>query len=145
MRSTFIRLFHASPTSLLTRPWQKFRDGSLFYGQLKSGNKRFALTTKDGNKTMYKGTRSSGIGKHTRYGGYTIKWARVRTFVTPTNYNRDLKPLVSHNLPELRHHFSGYSKGPLDTRLYFDKLREYVRSGKIEDKATDPDCYVERG
>ena len=38
-----------------------FRDGTLYYGQLKSGSKRHALTGKQGNKHYYKGTRSTGI------------------------------------------------------------------------------------
>ncbi|SCW02541.1 LAFE_0F08702g1_1 [Lachancea fermentati] len=145
MRQTFVSLFHESPISLLTRPWKKNRDGTLFYGLSKSGNRRTALTTKQGNKTMYKGTRSSGIGKHTRYGGYTIQWNKVRTFVTPKNYNTDLKPLVSHNLPELKHSFKGFEKGALDSKLYFDKLRNYVKHGKVQSEASDVNCYLERG
>ncbi|KAM3159973.1 60S ribosomal protein L27, mitochondrial [Lachancea thermotolerans] len=145
MRPSPATLFHESPLSLLTRPWKKNRDGTLFYGVSKSGNNRTPLTTKQGNKTMYKGTRSSGIGKHTRYGGYTIQWDKVRTYVTPKNFNTELKPLVSHNLPELRHSFSGYQKGALDSRLYFEKLKEYVKNGKAQGEATDVKCYVERG
>ncbi|QLG74810.1 hypothetical protein HG535_0H01370 [Zygotorulaspora mrakii] len=145
MKPTSINLFKESPISLLTRPWKKYRDGTLFYGQSKSGNRRTALTTKQGNKTMYKGTRSSGIGKHTRYGGYTIQWNKVRTFVTPQDYNVELKPLVSHNVPELRHNFKGFQKGILDSRLYFDKLREYVKNGKAQSDGSDVNCYIERG
>lgn len=137
--------FRESPISLLTRPWKKFRDGTLFYGSSKTGTKRTALTTKQGNKTMYKGTRSSGIGKHTRYGGYTIQWRKVRTFVTPKNYNIDLKPLVSHNVPELKHQFKGFSKGSLDSKLYFTKLREYIQNGRLQSDASDLTCYTERG
>lgn len=145
MRPTSTALFHESPITLLTRPWKKFRDGTLFYGVSKAGNRRTALTTKQGNKTMYKGTRSSGIGKHSRYGGYTIEWSKVRTFVTPKNYNIDLKPLVSHNLPELKHQFKGYEKGALDAKLYLDKLRQYVKHGQVQSEASDVKCYVERG
>ncbi|SCU86945.1 LADA_0E01134g1_1 [Lachancea dasiensis] len=145
MRPTLSTFFHESPVSLLTRPWKKNRDGTLFYGVSKSGNRRTPLTTKQGNKTMYKGTRSSGIGKHTRYGGYTIQWRKVRTFVTPKNYNSELKPLVSHRLPELRHTFQGFQKGALDTQLYFRKLRDYVKYGKVQSEASDVQCYVERG
>lgn len=145
MRPTTVNLFKESPISLLTRPWKKFRDGTLFYGDSKTGTRRTALTTKQGNKTMYKGTRSSGIGKHTRYGGYTIQWRKVRTFVTPEHYNTDLKPLVSHNVPELKHQFKGYAKGSLDTKLYFDKLKEYIQNGKLQTEASDPKVYIERG
>ena len=94
---------------------------------------------------MYKGTRSSGIGKHTRYGGYTIQWSKVRTFVTPKIFNTDLKPLVSHNLPELKHNYGGFQKGPLDSQLYFTKLKEYIKNGKVQTEGTDVKCYVERG
>ncbi|CEP64723.1 mitochondrial 54S ribosomal protein mL41 LALA0_S13e01574g [Lachancea lanzarotensis] len=145
MRPTLANLFRESPVSLLTRPWKKNRDGTLFYGVSKSGNRRTALTTKQGNKTLYKGTRSSRIGKHTRYGGYTINWAKVRTFVTPMNFNSELKPLVSHNVPELKHSFQGYQKGALDAQLYFQKLRNYVNEGKVQSEASDVKCYVERG
>lgn len=145
MRSTTVNLFRESPISLLTRPWKKYRDGSLFYGLSKAGNRRTALTTKQGNKTMYKGTRSSGIGKHTRYGEYTIQWQKVRTFVTPKNYNTSLKPLVSHNVPELTHHFKGFKKGTLDANLYFQKLKQYVKNGKLASEASDVNCYIERG
>lgn len=135
------------PSSILqlTRPWKKYRDGTLFYGLSKAGNKRTPLTTKQGNKTMYKGTRSSGIGRHTKHGQYVIQWNKVNTFVVPQFINLDLKPLVSTNLPELKHEFSGYSKGPLDTKLYFDKLRHFIEYGNVQTKATDINCYVERG
>lgn len=135
------------PSSILqlTRPWKKYRDGTLFYGLSKAGNRRTALTTKQGNKTMYKGTRSSGIGRHTKHGQYVIQWNKVNTFVVPQFVNLDLKPLVSTNVPELKHEFTGYSKGPLDTKLYFDKLRQFIEYGNVQSKATDINCYVERG
>lgn len=145
MRLTSVAFFQESSVRSLTRPWKKFRDGTLFYGLSKAGNRRTALTTKQGNKNMYKGTRSSGIGRHTKYGGYTINWDKVRTFIVPSNYNTDLKPLLSHNLPELKHEFKGYQRGYLDSKLYFTKLKDYVRHGKIQSKATDIECYVERG
>ncbi|AAS53989.1 AFR618Cp [Eremothecium gossypii ATCC 10895] len=145
MRSTVPQLFQHSPVSLLTRPWKKNRDGTLFYGLTKSGNRRVPLGTKDGNKNMYKGTRSSGIGRHLKHGRYQIDWSKVRTFVTPTNFNANLKPLVSHNVAELRHTFEGYEKGPLDTRLYFDKLKDYILRGRTQSAGADVKSYVERG
>lgn len=145
MRPSAQRLFQESPVSLLTRPWKKFRDGSLFYGDSKVGNRRTPLTTKQGNKNMYKGTRSSGIGKHTTLGKYVIEWFRVRTFVTPKNYNIDLKPLVSKEVPELKHTFKGYDKGVMDSKLYFDKLRNYIKNGELQSEASDTKCYVEKG
>ncbi|CAL9736288.1 large ribosomal subunit protein mL41 [Monosporozyma servazzii] len=129
----------------LTRPWKKFRDGTLFYGLSKSGNNRIALTTKQGNKTMYKGTRSSGIGKHTKHGQYVIQWNKVNTFVVPKFVNLDLKPLVSTNVPELKHEYAGYSKGPLDTKLYFDKLKQFIEQGSVQSDASNIACYTERG
>lgn len=129
----------------LTRPWKKFRDGTLFYGLSKSGNNRIALTTKQGNKTMYKGTRSSGIGKHTKHGQYVIQWNKVNTFVVPKFVNLDLKPLVSTNVPELKHEYVGYSKGPLDTKLYFDKLKQFIEQGSVQSDASNIACYTERG
>ncbi|CCE64623.1 hypothetical protein TPHA_0I01170 [Tetrapisispora phaffii CBS 4417] len=145
MKATAARLFQESPISFLTRPWIKNRDGTLFYGISKTGNRRTALTTKQGNKTMYKGTRSSGIGKHTTLGKYMIDWVKVRTFKTPSVMNTDLKPLVSDEVPELAHTFKGYQKGPHDTKLYFDKLRNYIKNGEVQTAATDAKCYVERG
>lgn len=145
LKATGVNLFQGSRTTLLTRPWVKYRDGTLFYGESKAGNKRTPLTTKQGNKDMYKGTRSSGIGRHTRKGGYVIEWRKVRTFVTPKDYNMDLKPLVSHNVPELKHHFKGYKGGIMDAQLYADKLKEYVLKGRIQSEASDVDCYIERG
>ncbi|EDO15432.1 hypothetical protein Kpol_1027p6 [Vanderwaltozyma polyspora DSM 70294] len=145
MRATLVNLFHESPVSLLTRPWKKTRDGTLFYGLSKSGNIRTTLTTKQGNKNLYKGTRSSGIGRFTNHGRYIIQWEKVRTFVTPKNYNTDLKPLVSKDVPELKHAFKGYENGVYDTKLYFAKLKDYIKNGQVQSKASDISCYVERG
>lgn len=145
MKPTSVNFFGQSTVLQLTRPWKKYRDGTLFYGLSKSGNNRTPLTTKQGNKTMYKGTRSSGIGKHTKYGEYVIDWSKVRTFVTPKFMNMDLKPLVSGNVPELKHEFQGYKKGPQDTKLYIQKLKEYIMNGKVQSEASDVNCHVERG
>lgn len=41
------------------------------------------LTTKDVNKGFYKGTRTGSMGRHTKWGGYLIDWAKVRTYVVP--------------------------------------------------------------
>ena len=145
MKPTSPTYFNATIVSQLKRPWIKQRDGTLFYGISKSGNRRTPLTTKQGNKTMYKGTRSSGIGHHTKHGDYVIDWNRVRTFVVPAFYNTELKPLVSAKVPELKHEFKGYEKGPLDTKLYLEKLKEYIRHGYVQSEASDAKCYVERG
>ncbi|CCC68839.1 hypothetical protein NCAS_0B07550 [Naumovozyma castellii] len=145
MKPSTTSYFQGTSLLNLLRPWKRYRDGTIFYGYAKSGNKRTPLTTKQGNKTMYKGTRSSGIGKHTKYGEYTIDWKKVRTFTVPKFPNLELKPLVSHNAPELKHQFIGYKKGPLDPKLYVDKIKEFIRSGKIQSKASDPECHIERG
>lgn len=47
--------------------------------------RRLALTTKQGPKGYYKGNRTGTIGKHTKWGGYTINYERVRTYVVPEN------------------------------------------------------------
>lgn len=145
MKFTKPLLFHESLVSQLTRPWKKYRDGTLFYGLTKTGNKRLPLTTKQGNKTMYKGTRSSGIGKHTKFGGYAINWDKVRTFVTPAKQNDALKPLVNWELSELKHNFKNYPKGPLDVNLYFDKVKKYIKDGEEPSIANDISNRVERG
>ncbi|CAB4254562.1 similar to Saccharomyces cerevisiae YBR282W MRPL27 Mitochondrial ribosomal protein of the large subunit [Maudiozyma barnettii] len=145
MKPTSVRYFSQTAVEQLTRPWKKYRDGTLFYGLSKSGNRRTPLTTKQGNKTMYKGTRSSGIGKHTKFGEYVINWTKVRTYVTPKYLNMDLKPLLSSNLPELKHEFKGYSKGPQDTKLYIQKLKDFIMNGRVQSEASDVNCYVERG
>lgn len=50
MKVSQVLSFQGSVSSALRRPWQTFRDGTLYYGQLKSGSKRHALTGKQGNK-----------------------------------------------------------------------------------------------
>lgn len=134
MKPTSARFFQQSQITQLTRPWKKYRDGTLFYGASKVGNKRVPLTTKDGNKSMYKGTRSSGIGRHTQYGGYKINWNRVRTYTVPKDFNTDLKPLLSHNLPELKHQFSGYQKGYTDPKLALLRQVKEVCEGRENPK-----------
>ncbi|KAH3663457.1 hypothetical protein WICMUC_005983 [Wickerhamomyces mucosus] len=146
MRPTSFLGFQTSPVSLLVRPWKRERDGTLFYGLVKSGSKRHALTTKQGNKNFYKGTRSSGIGRHTNKNRYIIQWEKVRTFVVPSEFNSNLKPLVSPNATEIQNDFKGYSKGPLDSNLFYDKLNEYVFHGKVETEASQlRNKYLERG
>lgn len=146
MRPSNTLFFQQSPVSLLVRPWKKERDGTLFYGLAKSGSRRHALTTKQGNKNFYKGTRSSGIGRHTTKNKYLFNWDKVRTFVVPTNFNSDLKPFVSPNAPQIKNEFKGYPKGPLDPQLYYTKLREYIFYGTKETEAASlKDKYLERG
>ncbi|CAM9016808.1 unnamed protein product [Wickerhamomyces anomalus] len=146
MKASQILNFQQSPVASLLRPWKKFRDGTLFYGVAKSGSRRHPLTTKKGNKHFYKGTRSSGIGKFTTKGRYMINWDKVRTFVVPTEFNPNLKPLVSPNAPQIQNTFAGYSKGPLDPKLQFTKIKEYILYGKVEtEESALKDKYLERG
>jgi len=45
------------------------------------------LTTKDVNKGYYKGTGTGSMGWHTKFGGYKIDLAKVRTYVVPAELN----------------------------------------------------------
>lgn len=144
MRPTQVTQFQASLTSALRRPWKPYKDGTLFYGSAKTGNKRVPLTGKQGNKNFYKGTRSTGVGSHTKHGGYVINYEKVRTFVVPANLSScDLKPYVSSNVAEIKHQFKGYQRGAIDGNLYVDKLKEYVENGETEYPLSHN--YLERG
>lgn len=133
MKQTASNLFHQTPSVQLLRPWDRTKNGKLFYGQLKLGSKRHPLTSKQGNKTFYKGTRSSGVGSHTKHGGYVVNWDKVRTYVTPSKevWNHDLTPLVSKQVPEVLNKFTGF-KGPMDPTLYLKKLNEFIVYGAQE-------------
>lgn len=138
---TSTRSFHSSAASLLKRPWKTYKDGTLFYGQSKAGNKRLPLSTKQGNKNFYKGTRSSGIGHISDKGKYTINYNRVRTFVTPEDMSTPLKALVSKSVPVPKNTFKGYT-GATDGRLWLDKVKEYVETGEVKFVTTE--TYVEK-
>lgn len=138
---TFTRTFHSSTQSLLKRPWKTYKDGTLFYGQSKAGNKRLALSTKQGNKNFYKGTRSSGIGHISSKGTYNIDYARVRTFVTPADMSTPLKPLVSANTPVPKNTFKGYT-GATDGRLWLNNVKEYIENGDVKFEKTE--TYIEK-
>jgi large subunit ribosomal protein L41 len=145
MKPSNASLFQSTSIAQLVRPWNKERDGTLFYGLAKSGTKRHALTTKQGNKNFYKGTRSSGVGRHTRKAGYVIQWNKVRTFVTPKVFNDELKCFVSPSSPQIKNEFKGYV-GPMDPKLYIQKLREYIWYGKTEtEESSLRNGYIERG
>ncbi|GMM33181.1 mitochondrial 54S ribosomal protein YmL27 [Saccharomycopsis crataegensis] len=147
MKQTCVNLFHETAATQLKRPWKKYRDGTLFYGLTKAGSKRHALTTKQGNKTFYKGTRASGVGSHTKFGEYVINWSKVRTYVAPAKetWNKELSPLIRETVPEVRNSFAGF-KGPSDPKLYLKKLNEYIVYGpqETEDHVIN-DRNVERG
>lgn len=143
MKLNFVLRFQQCGVSLLKRPWKTFRDGTLFYGNVKTGNKRLALTTKHGNKNMYKGTRSSGIGKHTKRGKYIIDWMKVKTFVVPKVTNESLKPLVSCNVPHLKQNFSDYERGLHDPEFYYNQLKNYIHYGSRQTEAANIECFEE--
>lgn len=143
MRVTAVTSFRETVSSSLRRPWKTYRDGTLFYGQSKAGNKRLPLSTKQGNKNFYKGTRSSGIGHMDMYGRYNINYSKVRTFVVPAGVDDSLLlPLVSSNVPIPRNSFKGYT-GVTDGRLYLDKVKEFVETGDVEFPKTNE--FTERG
>ncbi|QPG74593.1 hypothetical protein FOA43_001924 [Brettanomyces nanus] len=144
MKASQILAFKQTAETFLTRPWKTYRDGTLFYGQSKSGNKRLPLSTKQGNKNFYKGTRSSGIGRLNKFGKYKIDYNRVRTFVVPETLDECvLKPLVSSKAPIPKNSFKGYDLGAVDGRLYLDKIKEFIETGKTEFPRSE--TYVERG
>ncbi|GME88959.1 hypothetical protein B5S28_g4852 [[Candida] boidinii] len=143
MKATSVLSFHETVSSGLRRPWKTYRDGTLFYGLSKTGNKRLPLTTKQGNKNFYKGTRSSGIGKLDLFGTYKINYEKVRTFVVPQDLDScPLKPLVSSNVPIPKQNFKGY-KNSMDGKLLLDKVKEFIETGEV--KFPRSETWVERG
>ena len=130
------RGFHSTRTALLKRPWKTYKDGTIFYGQSKAGNKRVPLSTKQGNKNFYKGTRSSGIGSLDNKGKYAINYNKVRTFITPEDMSTPLKPLVSPNVAVPKNTFKGYV-GITDGRLWLDQVKQYVETGDVQFTVTD--------
>ncbi|ODV96699.1 hypothetical protein PACTADRAFT_32196 [Pachysolen tannophilus NRRL Y-2460] len=144
MKASTVTQFQQTFGCALKRPWKTYKDGTLFYGTTKSGTKRTPLTTKGGNKNFYKGTRSSGVGQHTKHGGYVIDWAKVRTFVVPEGLKEcSLNPYVSSNMPSIKHEFKGYKKGPEDPDLYFEKIKEFIENGKVDYPVSKN--FLERG
>lgn len=129
MRASQIISFQNTAVSNLRRPWQTFKDGQIWYGQFKSGSKRHALTTKQGNKNFYKGTRSTGVGKLNNQGVYIMDWSKVRTYVTPTQANPNLKALVSTATPEVYQKFVGYNDGFKDPQFAWDSIVNYIENG----------------
>ena len=116
----------------LLRPWNKFRTREPFYGFTKSGNERWSLSTKQGNKEFYKGTQSTGVGRHTKKGKYQVNWEKVRTFVVPAHLEQcDLKPLVDPTTPNIKNHYQGYD-GATDPKLQMKKIMEFVEYGYEE-------------
>ncbi|RDA93916.1 hypothetical protein CP533_4501 [Ophiocordyceps camponoti-saundersi (nom. inval.)] len=92
------------------------------------------LTTKDVNKGFYKGNRTGAMGRHTKWGGYQIDWARVRTYVVPENLEAFkvallraalLTPFVSHEVTVRSGEYKGLRKGPQSPLLYLEQWKLY--------------------
>lgn len=134
MRASSVLNFQASASANLRRPWQTFKDGQIWYGIMKSGSKRHALTTKQGNKHFYKGTGSSGVGKLNNAGNYIVNWSKVRTYVVPADmYLSNLKPLVSPKSPQIQQHYIGYEDGPKDGELAWNNIVNFIEYGENYD------------
>lgn len=131
MRTSAVLHFQHSATASLRRPWQTFRDGQIFYGITKTGSKRHPLTTKEGNKHFYKGTRSTGYGRLNKAGQYIVDWLKVRTYVVPADLSSTpLRPLVSSNTPQVRQTFEGYTDGFKDPQLAWDNIKDFIEYGE---------------
>lgn len=131
MKASTVLAFQQTATAQLRRPWQTFKNGQLWYGMLKTGTKRLPLTTKQGNKNYYKGTRSSGIGRLNAAGTYIVNWDKVRTYVVPTELNSsELKPLVSPRVPQIKQKFIGYEDGAKSPQFALDNIINFVEHGE---------------
>ncbi|RCK56537.1 54S ribosomal protein L27, mitochondrial [Candida viswanathii] len=130
MRASQVLSFQATASSSLRRPWKTFKDGTLFYGQLKTGSKRHPLTTKQGNKDFYKGTGSSGIGHLDNKGRYHVNWQKVRTYVVPEGLHKtELKALVSPKSPQFKQKVIGYSDQFKSPELAFHNAKKFIELG----------------
>lgn len=145
MRASSVLNFQASTTASLRRPWQTYRNGQLWYGQLKSGSKRHPLYSKQGNKDFYKGTRSSGNGKLTKAGIYEINWQKVRTYVVPTDLlSSDLKPFVSKDVPEILQKTPGYNDGFKSPELAWNNVKDFIEySENYDNQDLEKSQYLE--
>ncbi|KAL8667099.1 MAG: hypothetical protein Q9202_001021 [Teloschistes flavicans] len=64
------------------------------------------------------------MGRHTKHGGYTIDYAKVRTYVVPKDL-KDFKltPFVTKNMEPQKGEFDGDSKGPLSGERYLERWK----------------------
>ncbi|EGW34916.1 uncharacterized protein SPAPADRAFT_58037 [Spathaspora passalidarum NRRL Y-27907] len=135
MRATQVLNFQSTASSSLRRPWQKYKNGQLWYGFIKSGSKRHPITTKQGNHTFYKGTGSTGVGRLNNKGQYIMNWDKVRTYVVPSDLNStELKALVSPNTPQIRLTTEGYKDGIKSAEYAFDSIIKFVEYGEEYDQ-----------
>lgn len=146
MKATQVLNFQATANAALRRPWKTFRDGTLYYGQLKSGSKRHPLTTKQGNKHYYKGTRSTGIGHLDSRGRYHIDWSKVRTYVVPSGLNTtNLKALVSPNSPQFIQKVEGYEDSFKSPELALHNAINFIENGSnYSEVDLEKEGYIER-
>lgn len=122
--------FQQSVTVSLRRPWETEKGTRLWYGDRKTGSKRHPLTTKQGNKTFYKGTGSAGYGKLNSAGHFIIDWNKVRTYVVPTGMNTtSLKCFVSPNTPQIMQKFKGYPEGFKDPDFAWNNIKKFIEDG----------------
>lgn len=145
MKATSVLNFQATAAANLRRPWQTFRDGQIWYGQMKTGSKRHPLYSKQGNKHFYKGTRSSGYGKLSKAGTYLMNWLKVRTYVVPADLlATDLKPFVSKDVPEIWQKVEGYSDGFKSPELAWRNIKDFIEySENYNDQDLEKSNYLE--
>ncbi|KAF4595638.1 50s ribosomal protein yml27 [Ophiocordyceps camponoti-floridani] len=83
------------------------------------------LTTKDVGKGYYKGNRTGSMGRHTKYGGYQIDWAKVRTYVVPNLKSFKLTPFVTQEVMPVPGEYKGVELGPQSPHLYLEQWKRY--------------------
>ncbi|GAB7350471.1 hypothetical protein MBLNU459_g1068t1 [Dothideomycetes sp. NU459] len=83
--------------------------------------RRLALTTKNAGKDYYKGTGTGSMGSHTKWGGYKIDWAKVRTFKVPDLTGFNLTPFVATRVERPKARFEGSS--PMSGADYLAKWK----------------------
>ncbi|KAK8215351.1 60S ribosomal protein L27, mitochondrial [Zalaria obscura] len=88
--------------------------------------RRLALTTKMVNKGFYKGNRTGSMGTHTKWGGYTIDYKKVRTYMVPNLENCMLTPFVTKLVKPPMPKYFGKDKNPMNGESY---LRRWKKSG----------------
>ncbi|KAF2165308.1 hypothetical protein M409DRAFT_67180 [Zasmidium cellare ATCC 36951] len=92
---------------------------------LQKAIRRLALNTKQGPHNYYKGNRVGSHGRHTKWGGYVIDWAKVRTYVVPELSSFHLTPFVAMRIQKRRDNFAHTETGKAtDGKEYIRKWKE---------------------
>ncbi|KAK3724781.1 60S ribosomal protein L27, mitochondrial [Vermiconidia calcicola] len=87
--------------------------------------RRLALTTKQGPHNYYKGNRTGAMGRHTKYGGYIIDYAKVRTYVCPDLTGFHLTPFVMKSIRSPKERWRHTESGrPTDGKEYLRQWKE---------------------